>query len=279
MPDNSNIIAELFVILWLDGFTVLLLSLWYGRILAVTDLASSGRDRFVVYVAPAACLVLLALCFLAENWSEIPDRFWRIAHGVNAGFFWLFLASLAMPWLGLDPRDDVAERRNRAAAWAVAGAQVGLTLAFAEAAARNLGVEPPPNVEMDVQIPPAAVLLGMLSTLVWFVLWAILAWVSGLVEAVTVERDAGAACRLAALLAALGLLVGGAVGGLLPALEARQLSPSLVAVAILCVAAVLLEVVLRWRATGPPPERPRPRDVLAAAAYLAAAGLGVALGR
>lgn len=279
MPDDGNFLAELFTIIWLDGFTVLLLSLWYRRILAVTDPASSSRDRFVVYIAPGACLVLLAACFLAENGPEIADRGWRIAHGVNAGLFWLFLASFALPWLGLDPRDDVAERRNRAAGWAVAGAQVGLALAFGEAAARNLGVEPPPNVEMDVQIPLVAVFLGMLSILVWFVLWAILAWATGLVEAITVERDAGAACRLAALSAALGLLVGDAFGDLPPALEAGRLSPSFVALAILWLAAMLLEVVIRRRATGSPPERPQPGDILAAIAYLAAAGLGVGVGR
>src|SRR5262249_4813254 len=173
-------------------------ALWVGRVAQVSRLASRHRDRVALYLAPPACLLVLALCFAGRPLTASDPFKELVLIGYAAGAWFLALAAWAFPWLGLSPRDDVAERRNRAAGWALLGAQAGLTLAYGAAAGAGGGAGwgfTPPG-------------LGLLSILVLFALWGLLEKLAGFSEAITVERDGGSACRLAALLPALGLLVG-----------------------------------------------------------------------
>src|SRR5262249_20408154 len=128
--------------------------------------------------------------------------FYALGTLVVAGAAW------ALPWLGLSPLDDVAERRNRPAGWAILGAQVGLTLAYGLATGGT-----GPRAVQSGWAPPG---VGLMGVLVLFALWAPLEKLLGFSEAITVDRDGGAACRLAALLVALGLPVGLALPDLVP---------------------------------------------------------------
>lgn len=110
--------------------------------------------------------------------------------------------------LGVDVRDDVIERRNSAAAAALAGAIIGLMLIFTGS---NFGAGP----TIWTTIGPA--LSGLAA---WAVLWALLESTAGLSEAVTIERDLASGLRLGGLLLANGLVLGRAVAGDWKSLEA-----------------------------------------------------------
>jgi uncharacterized membrane protein YjfL (UPF0719 family) len=105
------------------------------------------------------------------------------------------------PLLGVSARDDVVERRNTAASYAVGGALLGVTMCFAGA---NVGSGPGPEVVFFCAI---------LSTAAFFFLWFVLESIAHPSEAITVDRDEEAAVRLAGFLVATGILLGGAVAG------------------------------------------------------------------
>src|SRR5262245_23291390 len=175
-----------------------LCAVWYLQVATVTRLASSHADRLALYLAPPVCLAVLAVCMLWADW---------VGGGLNgarlvllfagAGGACLFVATFAFPWLGLSPRDDVVERRNRPAGWTVAGALLGLALAFGLAA----GGAAPKAFRGPVPSGVAA-MLALLAV------WGALELVAGLSEAITVERDRGCAIRLALFLPVAGLLIG-----------------------------------------------------------------------
>jgi hypothetical protein len=179
----------------------------------------------------------------------------------------LALVIWVVPWLGLSPVDDVAERRNVPAGWAIAGAALGLSLAYGCAAAGVLEAPVP-------WIPAAAGIVSMLAVLP---LWGILEKLAGYSEAITVERDAGAACRLAAVLPALGVLVGRVLPTLWAGDGAARALAALGGPAVLLLTAVLVEWWRRPRAQsgGPLPAV----DVVLALFYLGGAGLWAYLAR
>src|SRR5262249_13278217 len=157
-----------------------------------------------LYLTPPVCLLLLTLRLAGKNLTNARAWSLEFRSGWAVGAVWLGLIHLFLPLFGLDPRQDVVERRNRPAAWAISGALVGLTLCFAGAAGDALPVE---GVLGGVP-------WGMLATLALLFLWAILERLADPSEAITVARDGGAACRLAGLLIALGLLLGRAFADL-----------------------------------------------------------------
>jgi len=236
---------------------------WYHLLVHVTPLASRHADRLLVYALPLVSPLLLAICAGARWLFEPRPPLDRLSVGFGGGALWLAAVELSFPWLGLSARDDVAERRNLAAGWVMAGAQIGLTLCY---------IFPVAMLDPD-RHTLVAIRLGILGTLTLFVLWGILEWWAGLSEAITVERDAGTACRLALFLPALGILVGRAVIALPEAIEAeRPLSPALVAPLVLLLAALIVEPFC-IRTPGPPGAPPVRRDFCVGLFYLIGAGL------
>ena len=106
-----------------------------------------------------------------------------------------------LPCFGVSPKLDALERRNGAAAWAVAGALVGLTLAFAGG---NIGNGPGWWVVVFAAGLASGALLGG---------WAVVELATDTAETVTVERDTASGVRLAGLLTAAGLVLGRAAAG------------------------------------------------------------------
>jgi hypothetical protein len=106
-------------------------------------------------------------------------------------------------FFGVSARDDVLERRNRAALIAVVSALLGTTLCFVGG---NIGEGP------GVEVVMASAGTALTA---WFVLWYLVDVFSGRVvsERITVDRDTGSGVRLAGLLAANGVILGAAVAG------------------------------------------------------------------
>jgi hypothetical protein len=135
---------------------------------------------------------------IVRNPGNPVDRIAQLMAGFFIFLFWLGLLTSALPWLGISARDDVAERRNRAAGWPIAGAILGLTLCF-----MNTVVGHDSLGEVWLALLP-----GILQTLVLLVLWAVLESSMHLSETITIDRDGGTALRLAGFLVALGLMLG-----------------------------------------------------------------------
>jgi hypothetical protein len=240
---------------------------WYAQIALVTPLASRHRDRLVLYLTPPTCLAVLALFLI--DWRAAGPAWWGETQtvGFYAGALMLVVAWEGVPRLGLSPHDDVAERRNRGAAWAGAGAMLGVTLAFGGTTGGTLATYP----------FWLALLLGVVAVAALYALWVVLERLSHFAEAITVERDGGAALRLAAWLTALGLLLGQALQQLLSVSESWQPLSLLAGPAVLLAVAAVLEP-LRNR-TPVPCSWPRPGDVVVAVAYGVVAVLGTILPR
>ncbi|MEM7627481.1 MAG: hypothetical protein AAF333_17935 [Planctomycetota bacterium] len=106
-----------------------------------------------------------------------------------------------LPWTGLSLRDDGAERRNPAALVAIAGAMLGLALAFTGG---NFGDGPGWWV---------VAVCGVLSMGGLLLAWVVSAVISGAAYRITVGRDRAVAWRTAGLLVGAGLVLGRAVAG------------------------------------------------------------------
>jgi hypothetical protein len=166
------------------------------------SLMHCGRGyRAAVIVLPLVCAGLLfsVLRYLAADDVRNDIRYLAMYEGLGGA--WLLIVAMFLPALGYSVRDDVLERRNGAALWAIGGALVGMTLCFAGG---NIGNGP----GWWVVIFAAAV-----STFAFFVLWLCFEWLARPHEAITISRDAAAGLRLAGWLVAAGLILGRAVAG------------------------------------------------------------------
>ncbi len=262
MRDDNDVKQVFFFLFWALPFWCV----WYSHLTEVSDRLSRHRERRLLYLLLPVCLLVLLAGLLGRValepalWHGPVLSGWAVGVLLLAGTVWAF------PWLGLSPRDDVAERRNLPAGWAIAGAALGLTVAYGVAVGGVLGTP----------VQGYAFAIGAGSLLALLPLWGIHERLAGVSEAITVDRDAGAACRLAAFLPALGALV----GQVLPAVLTADRSRSLAVVggpAVLLLGAVLIEQVRS--PSGQPGGRPPLLDVLIALCYVGGAGLWSYLAR
>jgi uncharacterized membrane protein YjfL (UPF0719 family) len=172
---------------------------WFAPTIGVRPSRSAGVSRWLLRLSPLLAAVLL--------WQVLVH--WASADVVGA-YRWLYLTFGAawvgvglawLPWLGLSARDDVVERGNTAAGWAVAGALLGLTACFAGA---NIGNGPGWWVVLFT---------GGLATATWFGSWLALEFLAQPSESISIERDVASGLRLGALLLASGLILGRAAAG------------------------------------------------------------------
>jgi hypothetical protein len=173
---------------------------WYAAT-RVRVLAVRNAGRFIFVVSPIACLAILLV--VLRWWAADDVRYsgTYLAFYMAMGSAWVGFSVHWLGLLGISPRDDVLERQNLAAAFATVGALAGITFSFAGA---NVGNGPGWWV---------VVFSAGLSTLVFFGLWAVVEWLTGVSESVTVERSGGAGLRLGGFLAAAGMILGRAVAG------------------------------------------------------------------
>jgi hypothetical protein len=233
---------------------------WYWRLARVSSWLSPRRQRSGLFLTPVLCLALLFLVLKYLAAADVRQSGVYLSFYVVVGAAWVGLAGSALPWFGLDPRLDVAERRNAAASTAISGALLGATCCLAGG---NVGDGPGCHVVL---------FSALLSTGGFFLAWLVLERLTGTAEAITVERDQATGLRLAGWLVALGLILGYAVTGTWVS-AADTLTDFL-----WCGWPVLpltgLAAVLHWSGA-PSPTRPRPDrvgwGVLPAALYLALA--------
>jgi hypothetical protein len=132
---------------------------------------------------------------------DVQDDVRYLAMYLALGAAWTGLGVRLIPWLGLDARRDVAERRNDAAAVAIAGAVFAFAFCYAGG---NIGDGP------GWWVVTIAALIASASL---FAVWGVVERMSNVSEAVTIERDLAAGIRLAGILVASGLLLGRSVAG------------------------------------------------------------------
>jgi uncharacterized membrane protein YjfL (UPF0719 family) len=175
--------------------------LWYRDVLATAWRPSGIRERWWLILPPllAAFLVFQGLRTLAA--SDVRDDPRYLFFYQALGVAWIGAGLRGLPLLGLGARDDVVERGNRAAAIALAGAVLGIALCFAGG---NVGEGPGWWV---------VVFCALLSTGTLLLLWKLLDRLTGIADAVTIDRDPAAGARAAGFFLAVGLILGRAVAG------------------------------------------------------------------
>ena len=174
---------------------------WLFRANAVDGLRR-GRPPVAMLggaVGVAGLLVFAVLrLWAADDVREAPPYLFMY---FVLGLAWMRLAAIFFPLAGLNPRDDLIERRNAAAYPSWIGAIVGVALCYAGA---NIGNGPGWWV---------VVFSAALATTALAAVWLIAGRWGGLVELVTVGRDLAAGVRLGGLLTACGAIFGWAVAG------------------------------------------------------------------
>jgi hypothetical protein len=193
---------EVFVLL-LSGITAFVgWAYWYLRLAGANRLGRShSAVRPVLAWVPLLCLAgLYALLRTAASF-DVRDAPIYLAFYVVFGAAWLIPGRGLFSLLGFSWQHDALDRRNPAAAAAVAGGLVGLTACYAGA---NIG---------DGPGWWCVAFAGGLATLGWFIAWAVVEAAGDVAEAITVERDVDAGVRLGAFLIAAGLLCGRGAAG------------------------------------------------------------------
>ena len=176
-------------------------SWWYWQTVTVARRARNRFARRWLMVAPPLCALLLFGVLRTWAAEDVRHDLNYLAFYMVMGAAWVGLAKAGFPLLGLSVRDDVLERGNRAAAMAIGGALLGLTLCFAGG---NIGDGPGWWV---------VVFAAAIATWTFFLLWGLLDRLTGVAEKITVDRDVAAGLRAAGLFVGLGLILGRAVAG------------------------------------------------------------------
>jgi uncharacterized membrane protein YjfL (UPF0719 family) len=175
---------------------------WYFTLLRMSSLNGDTKSQGLLYLTPLTCLVLLMIVL-----QTMADPEYVAGHMdytllfLSGGACWIFGASEAFPLMGVSTLDDAMRRRNPAAAIAVAGGALGVTLAYSGS---NIGNGP----TIWTTLIPAFVSTGVLLAL-----WFILEVMGGEWEAITLDRDVAAGIRLAGFLVCAGAILGRAMAG------------------------------------------------------------------
>ncbi len=196
MSDDEGVV--LLFSLGLVGFTF---RFWLLPCFSVRQLARGGPPRGLILAWPLFCLAVLYSILRAAAASDVRDSGLYMAFYLVLGAAWLGLGHRVLEGVQLSLRDDVLERANPAAAWAVLGGQLGLTLAYAGA---NIGDGPGWWV---------VVYCAGLSSGGLLLLWWVLDWVTRIGFHISVDRDLASGQRAFALLVGGGLILGRAAAG------------------------------------------------------------------
>lgn len=212
---------------------------WYAAVLSAGIPRSSLWNRIFLASIPPANAMLLGAILWSWASADVRGSGLYLAYYLLFGIGWLGGMTQVFALLGLSVRDDAVARRNLAAAPAMGGGLLGVTLCFAGA---NVGNGP--GVEV--------VLLSALASTVPFLLcWLAAEFLSerSLAERVSVERNKGTGWRLAGFLAGVGVVLGRAVAG--DWVSTYELGESLVRIGWAVVPLLLLFVVVERRFRAP----------------------------
>lgn len=193
---------ELVVLLFSVAGAVGFLLHWIRMMVRPSALGTSPR-LWRVMLFLLALMGLAVIGFALVRWAdaEVKAHAVYIIMFVLLGATWLEGVTLSMPLLGLRLSGDAIERRNSAASVAAGGALLGAALVFGGA---NIGG----GATIWSTILPA-----FMATVTWLAAWAVAEILSGISEAIAIDRDAASGWRLAGFLVAAGLVLGRAVAG------------------------------------------------------------------
>ena len=174
---------------------------WFFRLATVSPVWIKERRRTPLWTFPI--ISAAALFYILKTYSsfDVKDSPTYLVFYMIFGAAWVGLWARLFPAFGLSARDDVLERHNAAAAWAVGGALLGATLSFAGA---NIGDGPGWWV---------VVYCSLHSIAGFFVVWGLANDIGNVSESITIDRDLASGIRFAGFLTACGLILGRAVAG------------------------------------------------------------------
>lgn len=232
---------EVFAMFVAGMFAVATWAVWYARPVAIAPLGGRGARHRAVSLAPLVGMVLLFAVLRSLAADDVRNDWRYLGFYSLLGAAWIGAFGLSLPLFGVSALDDVHERGNEGAAWAVGGATVAVALAFAGG---NVGNGPGWWVVMF----SAGLATGALL-LVWLVLDALTA----INDSVTIDRDTASGMRLGGLLVGSGVIVGRAAAGdwISAADTVRDFAMASWPVLALVALAVIVEARVR-----PTPERP-----------------------
>lgn len=215
--------------------------LWLTQMARIQRLHLRRTGLMVIVLALVAGAAGLLTVLLTAASYDVVDAPQYVFMYLMLGLAWVRLVSLIFPFVGLSPRDDIAERANHAAAAAMAGALVGVMACYAGG---NIGDGPGWQV---------VVLSSALSTGTLLAAWAVLAQLTAVADAVAIDRDRAAGVRLGSWLLACGLILGRGVAGdwVSASATVNEFAAVLPAVGVLLAAAIVVERIAR-----PTPQRP-----------------------
>lgn len=167
---------------------------WYARGLGVTWLGASPARRWLL-VLPIAGLAALWYVLDTAAAVDVRNDFRYQFLFVAMGTIWVFHLPRALVWIGISYRDDALERRNGAAAIAIAGAVVAFAIVFTGS---NMGEGP--SIWNTVQTALAATAFLAASTFAH-------ALVTSVGDTITIERDVAAGVRFAGWMVASGVVL------------------------------------------------------------------------
>lgn len=174
---------------------------WYYSLLSVGRAVRRRGNRAPLLWAPLICALLLYAVLARWSADDVRTDSAYLRFYLVIGAAWLGVFRGPLPLLGLSVRDDVLERGNDAAAWAISGALVGGMCCFAGG---NVGNGPGWWVVL---------FSAGLSTAALLFLWWVLHAASTVADKVTIDRDVAAGLRSAGFLVGTGMILGRAVAG------------------------------------------------------------------
>lgn len=225
---------------------ILAVLLWGKAIYEAFRVRPRSSSTLVERTAAVAVPLLCggALYYVLRNYAshDVRDSTVYTTFYMSMGAAWVAAAMRVWGWLGISTRDDLIERGNAAAAFAIFGALFSITFCFAGG---NVGDGPGWWV---------VVFAALLSTGTLLVLWSVLERLSGVGEAITVDRDPATGLRAAGYLIASGLILGRAVAGNWVSVDATVVDFAALGWPVLVIFAVAL---ITERLLRPSPHAPR----------------------
>ena len=234
-PDEALVLVASLIVL-LAAWTG-----WYWQAATIAVRLSPREGRPLLYVIPLVCVLVLWMVLRELASFDVREAPQYLFLYMALGLAWVGALIRGTAFAGISMRDDVLERRNGAAAIAIGGAMLGLTFAFAGG---NIGDGPGWWV---------VVFAAGLATLALFLSWLALDALTGVSDAITIDRDRASGLRLAGFLVAAGLIVGRASAGDWVSAGATLVDFALVGWPVLPLLAL---ATVAERSMRPTPERP-----------------------
>jgi len=174
---------------------------WCGPLLRIKPPRASTAIGFISIAVPIAAFSLMLVILRGLAAHDVRDSTTYTVFYMLIWLAWTGITILALPRFGLSFRDDVMERSNLSAAIAIGGALIGITLAFGGG---NVGDGPGWWVVL---------FSGGLATATLAALW--MGWhaITGIADAITIDRDTASGWRAAGFFVGGGVIVGRAAAG------------------------------------------------------------------